>query len=56
MVFILEKRRAMGNSSDTYKSEVKNNIDNIRIKLNDVLKTYQQNDHKQAFSKDSLLI
>jgi high-affinity iron transporter len=45
------ERRAMGNSSDIYKSEVKNNIDNIRIKLNDVLKTYQQNDHKQAFSK-----
>ena len=41
----------MGNSSDTYKSEVKNNIDTIRIKLNDVIKTYQQNDHKQAFSK-----
>ena len=45
------ERRAMGNSSDAYKSEVKNNIDNIRLKLNDVIDLYKQNDHKQAFSK-----
>ena len=45
------ERRAMGNSSDAYKSEVRNNIDNIRIKLNEVLKYYNQNDHKQAFAK-----
>ena len=45
------ERRAMGNSSDPYKSEVKNNIDIIRLKLNDVINLYKQNDHKQAFSK-----
>ncbi len=45
------ERRAMGNSSDSYKSEVKNNIDSIRLKLNDVINLYKQNDHKQAFSK-----
>ena len=41
----------MGNSSDSYKSEVKNNIDSIRLKLNDVINLYKQNNHKQAFSK-----
>jgi high-affinity iron transporter len=45
------ERRAMGNSSDSYKSEVKNNIDSIRLKLNDVINLYKQNNHKQAFSK-----
>jgi len=45
------ERRAMGNSSDPYKSEVKNNIDSIRLKLNDVINLYKQNNHKQAFSK-----
>jgi high-affinity iron transporter len=45
------ERRAMGNSTDAYKSEVKDNIDSIRLKLNDAVLLYEQNNQKQAFSK-----
>ncbi|MGN6347881.1 MAG: FTR1 family iron permease [Candidatus Nitrosocosmicus sp.] len=45
------ERRSMGNSSDAYKSEVKDNIDSIRLKLNDAVILYKQNNQKQAFSK-----
>ncbi len=43
------ERKAMGNSSEAYKTEVRNNIDNIRLKLIQVLNFYSSNNPKQAF-------
>ncbi len=44
------ERRSMGDTSDTFKGQVRNDIDTIRIKLDDVSKHYSQNDTSQALS------
>ncbi|MBA3284060.1 MAG: FTR1 family protein, partial [Nitrosopumilus sp.] len=44
------ERRSIGNATDTFKGQVRNDIDTIRIKLDDVSKHYSQNDVSQALS------
>ncbi|HYP42456.1 MAG TPA: FTR1 family protein, partial [Candidatus Nitrosocosmicus sp.] len=44
------ERRSMGNATDTFKGQVRNDIDTIRIKLDEVSKHYTQNDVPQALS------
>ncbi len=44
------ERRSMGNASDTFKGQVRNDIDTIRIKLDEVSRHYSQNDVPQALS------
>ena len=44
------ERKSMGNATDTFKGQVRNDIDTIRIKLDDVSKHYSQNDVSQALS------
>ena len=44
------ERRSMGNATDTFKGQVRNDIDTIRIKLDEVSKHYSQNDVSQALS------
>jgi len=44
------ERRSMGTATDTFKGQVRNDIDTIRIKLDDVSKHYSQNDVSQALS------
>ena len=44
------ERRSMGNATDTFKGQVRNDIDTIRIKLDEVSKHYSQNDVPQALS------
>ncbi len=44
------ERRSMGEASDSFKGQVRSDIDTIRIKLDDVAKHYSQNDSSQALS------
>jgi high-affinity iron transporter len=44
------ERRNMGDTSDTFKDQVRSDIDNIRIKLDEIIKYYSQNDVSQALS------
>ncbi len=44
------ERRSMGEASDTFKGQVRSDIDTIRIKLDDVSRYYGQNDSSQALS------
>jgi len=44
------ERRSMGEASDTFKGQVRGDIDTIRIKLDDVSRYYGQNDSSQALS------
>ncbi len=44
------ERRSMGNATDTFKGQVRNDIDTIRIKLDEVSKQYSQNDASQALA------
>lgn len=42
------ERRAMGNATEDFKGQVRNDIDTIRVKLDQVISIYQQNETTQA--------
>jgi len=44
------ERRAMGNASEDFKSQVRDDIDTIRIKLDEVISVYNQNDSSEALA------
>ncbi len=44
------ERRAMGNASEDFKSQVRSDIDIIRIKLDEVISIYNQNDTSEALA------
>ncbi|MDQ2685365.1 MAG: FTR1 family protein, partial [Thermoproteota archaeon] len=44
------ERRAMGNASEDFKSQVRGDIDTIRIKLDEVINLYNQNDTSEALA------
>ena len=44
------ERRAMGNATEDFKSQVRDDIDTIRIKLDEVIKVYNQNDSSEALA------
>jgi high-affinity iron transporter len=44
------ERRAMGNATEDFKSQVRNDIDTIRVKLDQVISLYNQNDTSDALA------
>lgn len=44
------ERRAMGNATEDFKSQVRNDIDTIRVKLDQVISHYNQNDTSDALA------
>lgn len=43
-------RKSMGETSDNFKSQVRNNIDNIQMKLDEIIQYYSKNDASQALA------
>jgi len=44
------ERRSMGEASEDFKGQVRNDIDSIRLKLDEVISIYNQNDTSQALA------
>ncbi|TVP40500.1 FTR1 family iron permease [Candidatus Nitrosocosmicus arcticus] len=44
------ERRSMGETSEDFKGQVRNDIDTIRVKLDEVIAVYNQNDSSQALA------
>ena len=44
------ERRSMGETSEDFKGQVRNNIDTIRVKLDEVVSLYSKNDSSQALA------
>ncbi|WP_458744912.1 FTR1 family iron permease [Candidatus Nitrosocosmicus sp. T] len=44
------ERRSMGETSEDFKGQVRNDIDTIRVKLDEVIAVYNQNDTSQALA------
>ena len=44
------ERRSMGEASEDFKGQVRNDIDTIRLKLDEVVAVYNQNDTSEALA------
>ena len=50
------ERRSMGETSEDFKGQVRNDIDTIRLKLDEVIAIYNQNDTSQALATSKICI